>query len=1626
MGLASRPYVGSWRLGMQKVVQTTPDSLVYLNGDVALPGCPRCNGKINIQQYLTEVSVDGGTDTGSASASFSLSVPLHSSDSFARDAQYILHLGLEVHVYQRGYFPVRGLYSNLDQPRNTYKVAPSSQESVKVLGSAIPDTAYHPEDLISHGTPGPEALINLQTTGQMMTVLQRYLDQQGYSGVTLKVTSNGGYTDHGHAPNSAHYSGKAVDFQSLYKGSNGQQVEVNRTVVAASILRLQQDGLLPPGGVGMYLKPGQDVSGGDPQWSDVPHMDSAGSRSWVDEGGKVSAQQTDWQNMLSQKAAGLIPPSSPSISGARPSNSDATTLLKGTIETDESPSNSVSQPSLLQGFEQGQDISNVLAYPYYLTFHGVVTQVTVTMSAGTQVISVQCSSMLHFWQFQRVSTNASLFGARPYNSKNKISLVGHNFTGMHPYEIMYTLHNDTAGAAAGVTWALAQKTNVDALSPVTNESVYSMTMRYWEKRFQTRQIRLRMHGADGSLFNAAQAAFLGTTNSAKLTTLLRDRFKDNRGNKDTIMAASNATAVSNNKTLESLNQTARGYSEQDPKFQISLPEMLAYTLDLGMIGQLSYFESTYESKLDVAQNICQITGFEFFQDVDGDFVYKPPFYNLDTSDSRVYRIEDIDIISLTLNEQEPTATYITGKNGAISNTIISGLDNEWGVQGTYIDYRLVAQFGWRPMDFETHYLNDRKAIFFAAVNRLDVMNISMHSGNCTIPLRPEIRPGYPFYFASLDCFYYCTSFAHSYSVGGECTTSLQIGGRRAKFYAPGNPNKQGIEAIDLGDTLLPQRPLEVLDELGQPRLAGFPNVVMALDPTQLNPMFFLAGADIADINSEEHLTSLIKMALNLKIIAPVDGQDGTYQMSTGDTVGTKFYFAPNTLDNKQSPKTLDIRKGADLYAAETTSDQKQRQETIQSNNDQIAILQKQRSAIEKKDPKSKDTKDKDALTAKIKALQSQSTQLATTAANAQTPLAQNLNSGQKNALAVMRSLVLEVGSAFLLKEQGSGGAFGDVNSSANLLEMLSDKKASMTNGSLPGNYRYYSASHPTPEQQGQLMPSIDLRKTLNAASEKTDNPYIASRWKDKAVPTFAPSTQTTWVPGAKKPECSMILKTPLWGIKVWTSNNLAPEGEVIPTSEIRELMFASHDIISKDPKTSTLKVIDVPDLGTGSQQEYKEQATVSVQITKTSSISDAMKPFRDAQLAAINSAVEQARLVVPGTSIPDFPFPDPPTIITLRGADIPYTAVIGSGSYNFADVKGPKELFQGSSSMTIQTVWAEIVDTVADLLHIQVSDQVSVWYQKVQDNLGASGAESAPEVLSEFNAAQAGADAPKQQRKTRKQAVRVRQISSPVFPVSDAKGYEVIGSFRYGRDIDIDPDGSFTSLHSPDVLAILDKATLDAVLQVIVNKGALTIQTLDHTTKDGAPVYTSRTIMGQDAVNYVEGKVLAALRTRMTDDQIIDLRLATKSDSNVLHMQMQNWFTDQAKDGVQKVQLANVGYSLADLSLYTAKNVCSCRMAEADVFLEAAGQDNFVQYIQPGVLAPSGVNPETMDRPTQWAISIAAQASMGWKMSQDLLRGSVETGHPSSVVGAFEDLRHIDDSIKANTSAVNTTLPKRS
>lgn len=1743
MGVTNRPYIGSWRLSQKQLVQHTPDALVYINGDTSLPGCPRCNGKIDIQQFVTEVTVDAGTDPGAMSASFTLSVPVHHNESFARDARFILRPGLEVHIYYRGYFPISGLYSNLDDPRNvsggiqsTGEVPADAPIATTIRGTAkdsFPasmaaiDFSKVPENLVRKwegrgldelgGVDGQNATV----VAGCAEIIEKYWRQR-YPNAEVSIA------DHHRGPGggSTHPQGAAIDYSISYTDESGNRRTVPALQAWAATQKLSREGRIPRGGQGLYLNgrtttgtspsdqgSASNKKGAPPGGSSGTHYDFRGAYGFTADGTQPgSTASWVWVDTTGSNPPGDIRNSPDSLAWLRNNGrSDvADYFLDGGASDDFIPEVGDSVPNLQQQLGQepqvlveetsppsaqeeksnedvvdpafsqslldeiglaGFGLEDVVAYPYYHCFRGVVTQVGHSYSTGVQSISVQCSSMLHFWQYHRVSTNASLFGARPTNSKLKASVVGHNFTGMHPYEIIYNLHNDVAGSAAGVSWALSQKTNQSARSPLTGESLFSLNLKYWEQRFKSKEIKLRMHGMTGDLFSAAQAAFLGQTSSNELMSLLRNRFNRKISVRPGILQSSIALGLTRNRRLEALlaarqTREAEVGENATADLELNLIEMQAFVTNVGNWGNFNLFESTYESKMDIAQRVMEVTGFEFYQDVDGDFVFKPPMYNLDTSTARVYRIEDIDVININFNETEPQSTYMTCKGSGFKNFEGSGLEGEWGVQGQYIDYRLVAQFGWRPGDFETAYFNDPKSMFFAAINRLDIMNAPMNSATVSIPMRPEIRPGYPFYIRYLDCYYYCPSFSHSYSVGGQATTNLTLTAKRAKFYAPGDPSQRGINSIHLENPLFPQRPLEVLDNAGRPRLAGFPNVVMALDPKKINPLFLVVGSDVETMDNPESLSNLIKMGVDLHIIRPATQDDigqefsqeewaslepTLYVIDTSENQSQILYFQ-NPFDKSTDPDVgsptrpsgaVDLLRAAQLYvAAQRTQATKLGEEQDQINriNERINNLNQ---TLRDTDPQSYSTEEAynsrlKSISAEIASLEEERRGYTDRYTESQQDFETFLSNEQDIGIRWLVGLIKRLGEAFGKDYTARGGSdFGNMSSTTSLLDLLSNKKAAMVSNNLPGDFRYYSASHPNVEQQGQLGPTFESKSAADqpsiAASStespiKYRSPFLENLWKTTRVNGFVTPNEVTFPGNTIQPEARLTQTVPKWGLRVLTNNPEAPNGEVIPTSEIRELMFASHNADISRRIVSTQR----RERTTAAEKPFREalQKSARTEVQRVSGTDQSILEIFEDWLDQFNSYMqlsyqkakelaETRALLSSEASLPQISAVIIPSNLVVGGRSFNTTVDIGD-NYKFSDSPANirdnpniPEAWPGSSKkVQLREFWQRAANEIATTTYFSMVSNVKIeWFEAmVSSNISFVNAE---EILSAFMQSLGSwykVVLPAiEKTKASDQAKRGFRIQTPVFPVSDSRGYEVFGTYRYGRDVDIEANGVFDVLHRQDPLGVLDKHTRDLILRVIVNKESLYVEVPvlneDGTPKKdqvtGAPVTRQQLLEGQEAYDEAMKQVIAATRERFTDSQLIDLGLANKSnDPNMLEMNLMNWFSEKGKEGIQKIPINNAAYSLADMTLHMNRRICSCKMAEAEVILDAAGQNNFLDFAAPAQETTETAGTGEEDRPTQWIMAEVARTAGAWKTSQDALRGTIPDNRESTLISS--------------------------
>src|SRR5262249_46800416 len=83
------------------------------------------------------------------------------------------------------------------------------------------------------------------------------------------------------------------------------------------------------------------------------------------------------------------------------------------------------------------------------------------------------------------------------------------------------------------------------------------------------------------------------------------------------------------------------------------PNVVAFRTQFQNAGQVNFWQSEYQTKLELANAAKEAIGFEFYMDVDGSIVFKPPFYNLDVLPNKpVSWIQDIDIIDFDVSSSE--------------------------------------------------------------------------------------------------------------------------------------------------------------------------------------------------------------------------------------------------------------------------------------------------------------------------------------------------------------------------------------------------------------------------------------------------------------------------------------------------------------------------------------------------------------------------------------------------------------------------------------------------------------------------------------------------------------------------------------------------------------------------------------------------------------------------------------------------------------------------------------------------------------------------------------------------------------------------------------------------------------
>jgi len=412
-------------------------------------------------------------------------------------------------------------------------------------------------------------------------------------------------------------------------------------------------------------------------------------------------------------------------------------------------------------------------YQYYKVFWGVITSIGETYNAGVQEVSVSCESMLKWFQLMRTNVHPANLHQADFNDEQvgvmRNAWSGVNFSNMDPYQIIYyltkvTMNNMVIPSRYDTEKSLEtpkdykgnKVTDRKYYTDVQREKLKKSVISNWQDKFNSIRNALKMFGTTSDSFNEK-------TNSNFID--IKNKAISPGGQK--MASATKATTAAdirvNAKALMDFSPFA--YRAKD----VSLPNVT----------------STYKTNLEIINEIRLYTGYEFYQDTNGDIIFKPPFWNLDTEPNPVYKIKDSDIITWDFQESEEAVVTRVEVTGTLNRT--KKIDTPFPPIGIFTNYALSRKFGLRTHPLGSEVLSTPYLCYQHAIDEMDRINANIYRGSLTIVGRPELRLGYPVYIESRDIYGYIENISHNFAFGGPFTTQIHLTSIRKKYL--GNDTK---------------------------------------------------------------------------------------------------------------------------------------------------------------------------------------------------------------------------------------------------------------------------------------------------------------------------------------------------------------------------------------------------------------------------------------------------------------------------------------------------------------------------------------------------------------------------------------------------------------------------------------------------------------------------------------------------------------------------------------------------------------------------------------------------------------------------------------------------------------------
>lgn len=397
-------------------------------------------------------------------------------------------------------------------------------------------------------------------------------------------------------------------------------------------------------------------------------------------------------------------------------------------------------------------------FGYSQVFWGIVVGKKKTVEENYIQLNMSCQDMLWWWSRMRFNSNPALID-RSNSEYNQLGGVYKFIYGyMSPFAIINfisrSLPEDFASQIAGT----AQRAGSDADNLKRSAPYNRWVLRFTQISKNLQIVGVRSIASDGD--NPDYKRYMAT----KVGT---DKMK-----------VPNAQEPGNNFDI--------GTGEHILKSTLTLDqEFLENIRPYADIIKPSTFESVFKTRLEIAQEVAKIIGFEFFQDTNGKVLFKPPYYNMHVSayENPVYVLDPLDIESADFGVDVGEILTELSVSGKIQEEHSSSDALSNATFALYRDTHLASMYGIQDEHITLEWVLTKEQALMFAIGELDRLNAKAYKSNVTIVGRPELRLGRPVYIVGEDCFYYIRGISHAYT-NGSFTTSLDLDTRRGRFINP--------------------------------------------------------------------------------------------------------------------------------------------------------------------------------------------------------------------------------------------------------------------------------------------------------------------------------------------------------------------------------------------------------------------------------------------------------------------------------------------------------------------------------------------------------------------------------------------------------------------------------------------------------------------------------------------------------------------------------------------------------------------------------------------------------------------------------------------------------------------------